>query len=307
MVERSLTDSSFEHSPYLLQHARNPVDWRPWGEAAFAEAEKLGRPVLLSVGYATCHWCHVMERESFEDEEVAKLINENFIAVKVDREERPDIDEVYMTVTQAMTGSGGWPMTVVMTPDKRPFFAGTYFPKNDRAGRPGFITVLNQLLKIWKDEPEKIEDVASNIASGLVEMTASRPGDALPEDIVAKAVSQLAENYDREFGGFGTAPKFPTPPVLSLLLRQHAHSGDPATLAMVEKTLTAMRLGGIYDQIGFGLHRYSTDREWLVPHFEKCSTTRPCSPSRFSIPIRSPKNQRTPITQRRSSPTSSVT
>ena len=259
----------FEHSPYLLQHARNPVDWRPWGEAAFAEAEKLGRPVLLSVGYATCHWCHVMERESFEDEEVAKLINENFIAVKVDREERPDIDEVYMTVTQAMTGSGGWPMTVVMTPDKRPFFAGTYFPKNDRAGRPGFISVLNQLLKIWKDEPEKIEDVASNIASGLVEMTASRPGDALPEDIVAKAVSQLAENYDKEFGGFGTAPKFPTPPVLSLLLRQHAHSGDPATLAMVEKTLTAMRLGGIYDQIGFGLHRYSTDREWLVPHFEK--------------------------------------
>ena len=259
----------FEHSPYLLQHARNPVDWRPWGEAAFAEAEKLKRPVLLSVGYATCHWCHVMEHESFEDEEVAKLINENFIAIKVDREERPDIDQVYMTVTQAMTGSGGWPMTVVMTPDKRPFFAGTYFPKNDRGGRPGFTTVLNQLHKIWTDEPEKIEDVASNIASGLAEMSGSNSGGALPKDIVAQATAQLATRYDEEFGGFGSSPKFPTPPVLSLLLRQYARSGDPATLAMVEKTLTAMHLGGIYDQVGFGLHRYSTDREWLVPHFEK--------------------------------------
>ena len=259
----------FEHSPYLLQHARNPVDWYPWSDAAFAKAKELKRPVLLSVGYATCHWCHVMEHESFEDEEVAKLINENFIAIKVDREERPDIDQVYMTVTQAMTGSGGWPMTVVMTPDKRPFFAGTYYPKNDRAGRPGFTTILNQLLKIWKDEPEKIEEVASNITTGLAEMTGSNSGGALPGDIIAQAAAQLTGNYDEEFGGFGRAPKFPTPPVLSLLLRQHARTGDPATLAMVEKTITAMRLGGIYDQVGFGLHRYSTDREWLVPHFEK--------------------------------------
>ncbi len=259
----------FEHSPYLLQHARNPVDWYPWGEVAFAKAEKEGKSVLLSVGYTTCHWCHVMEHESFEDEEVAKLINENFIAVKVDREERPDIDEVYMTVTRAMTGSGGWPMTVVMTPDKRPFFAGTYYPKNDRAGRPGFTTILTQLLKIWKDDPEKIEEVASNVTTGLAEMTGSKPGGALPEDIVAQAAAKLSERYDEALGGFGRAPKFPTPPVLSLLLRQHARTGDPATLAMVEKTLTGMRLGGIYDQIGFGLHRYSTDREWLVPHFEK--------------------------------------
>ncbi|CAN5427270.1 thioredoxin domain-containing protein [soil metagenome] len=259
----------FEKSPYLLQHARNPVDWYPWGEEAFAKAEAEGKPVLMSVGYATCHWCHVMEHESFEDEEVAKMVNDWFVPVKVDREERPDVDEVYMTVTQAMTGSGGWPMTVVMTADQRPFFAGTYFPKNDRLGRPGFTSILSRLHDAWENDRTNVLEVAGNVKEALGGMVVGTPGELPDEAILKGAFQALAPTFDAERGGFGSAPKFPTPPLLSFLLRFYDRSGEGQALAMVEKTLREMRLGGMYDQIGFGTHRYSTDADWLVPHFEK--------------------------------------
>ncbi len=259
----------FEKSPYLLQHARNPVDWYPWGEEAFAKAEAEGKPVLLSVGYTTCHWCHVMEHESFEDPEVAKMLNEWFVPIKVDREERPDIDEVYMTVTQAMTGSGGWPMNVVMTSDKRPFFAGTYFPKNDRLGRPGFTTILKRLHDAWTNDRAQVEEVASNVKNALGDMVTGTPGGLADAATLQGAYETLAPTFDAERGGFGAAPKFPTPPIFSFLLRYYERSGEPRALAMVEKSLHEMRLGGVYDQIGFGTHRYSTDKDWLVPHFEK--------------------------------------
>ena len=259
----------FEKSPYLLQHARNPIDWRPWGEEAFAEAKRLGKPVFLSVGYTTCHWCHVMEHESFEDPEVAALINERFVAIKVDREERPDIDEVYMKVTEAMTGSGGWPMTVMMTPDKHPFFAGTYFPKESLAGRPGLKMVVTELHKAWVEKREEVESTALNISEQLGQMMNGSPGGDLDKTIFDTAFEQFASTYDSTKGGFSIRPKFPVPPNLSFLMRYHLRTGNPEALEMVEKTLTEMRRGGIYDHIGFGMHRYSTDREWLVPHFEK--------------------------------------
>ncbi len=259
----------FEKSPYLLQHARNPIDWRPWGEEAFAEAKRLGKPVFLSVGYTTCHWCHVMEHESFEDPEVAALINERFVAIKVDREERPDIDEVYMKVTEAMTGSGGWPMTVMMTPDKHPFFAGTYFPKESLAGRPGLKMVVTELHKAWVEKREEVESTALNISEQLGQMMNGSPGGDLNKTIFDTAFEQFASTYDSTKGGFSIRPKFPVPPNLSFLMRYHLRTGNPEALEMVEKTLTEMRRGGIYDHIGFGMHRYSTDREWLVPHFEK--------------------------------------
>lgn len=259
----------FEKSPYLLQHARNPIAWWPWSEEAFAEAKRLDKPVFLSVGYATCHWCHVMERESFEDEEVAALINERFIAIKVDREERPDIDDVYMQVTQAMTGSGGWPMTVMMTPDKHPFFAGTYFPKESLAGRPGIKLLITEMHKAWVEKRDEVESTATAISEQLVNMTAGSPGGDLEVAIFDTAYEQFASQYDPKMGGFAMRPKFPVPPNLNFLMRYHLRSGKPEALEMVEKTLTEMRRGGIYDQVGFGMHRYSTDREWLVPHFEK--------------------------------------
>jgi uncharacterized protein YyaL (SSP411 family) len=259
----------FEKSPYLLQHARNPIDWRPWGDEAFAEAKRLGKPVFLSVGYTTCHWCHVMEHESFEDPEVAALINERFVAIKVDREERPDIDEVYMKVTEAMTGSGGWPMTVMMTPDKHPFFAGTYFPKESLAGRPGLKMVVTELHKAWVEKREEVESTALNISEQLGQMMSGSPGGDLDKTIFDTAFEQFASTYDSTKGGFSIRPKFPVPPNLSFLMRYHLRTGNPEALEMVEKTLTEMRRGGIYDHIGFGMHRYSTDREWLVPHFEK--------------------------------------
>ena len=259
----------FEKSPYLLQHARNPIDWWPWSEEAFAEAKRLDKPVFLSVGYATCHWCHVMEHESFEDDEVAALINERFIAIKVDREERPDIDDVYMQVTQAMTGSGGWPMTVMMTPDKHPFFAGTYFPKESLAGRPGIKLLITEMHKAWVEKRDEVESTATAISEQLVNMTAGSPGGDLDVAIFDTAYEQFASQYDPKMGGFAMRPKFPVPPNLNFLMRYHLRSGKPEALEMVEKTLTEMRRGGIYDQVGFGMHRYSTDREWLVPHFEK--------------------------------------
>lgn len=259
----------FEKSPYLLQHARNPIDWRPWGEEAFAEAKRLDRPIFLSIGYTTCHWCHVMEHESFEDPEVAALINERFIAIKVDREERPDIDEIYMKVTEAMTGSGGWPMTVFLTPDRHAFFAGTYFPKESLAGRPGIKMLAVELDKAWQERREEVESTAVKISAELAKIMVGSPGEALSPSILDEARQQLGQRFDPEFGGFALRPKFPVPSNLSFLLRHHRRSGDPESLEMVEKTLSAIRRGGIYDHIGFGIHRYATDREWLVPHFEK--------------------------------------
>ena len=261
----------FEKSPYLLQHAGNPVNWYPWGEEAFQRARKENKPIFLSIGYTTCHWCHVMERESFEDEEVAALLNKYFVSVKVDREERPDIDHVYMTVTQAMTGGGGWPMTVVLTPDRKPFFAGTYFPKKGRMGlgRPGMMDLIPQLGEAWKKDHDKILEHADNVTQALARLAGGAPGDAMGAEDLETAYGQLAERFDPKHGGFGRAPKFPTPHNLSFLLRYWKRTGKPRALEMVEKTLTEIRLGGMYDHLGLGVHRYSTDPEWLLPHFEK--------------------------------------
>ena len=258
-----------ESSPYLLQHATNPVNWYPWNEEAFAVAKKEDKPIFLSIGYSTCHWCHVMEHESFSDKEVADILNKDFISVKVDREERPDIDQVYMSVTQALTGSGGWPMTIIMTPEKKPFYAGTYFPKNRRWGRPGLMELLPKIAELWHSERQKINDSADRITQHVAGLNAGRSGPNLDRQILDQAQAFLVRAYDSEHGGFGQSPKFPTPHQLSFLLRRYHHTQNQQTLAMVEKTLTRMRQGGIYDQLGFGFHRYSTDAQWLVPHFEK--------------------------------------
>lgn len=259
----------FSQSPYLLQHARNPVDWWPWGEEAFEQARKENKMIFLSIGYTTCHWCHVMEHESFEDDEVAALINEHCIAVKVDREERPDIDEVYMQITQAITGGGGWPMTVMLTPDKHAFFAGTYFPKESMAGRPGIKKVVSELAKAWNERREEVDSTALNISEQMGQMMGGSPGADLDPSVFNTAFTQFVSRYDEEKGGFAMRPKFPVPPNLMFLMRYSQRTENEEALAMVEKTLTEMRRGGIYDHIGFGIHRYSTDREWLVPHFEK--------------------------------------
>ncbi len=258
-----------ESSPYLLQHATNPVNWFPWGEEAFETAKREDKPIFLSIGYSTCHWCHVMEHESFSDKEVADLLNKDFISIKVDREERPDIDHVYMTVTQALTGSGGWPMTIIMTPDKKPFYAGTYFPKNERWGRPGLMELLPKIAEVWRNDREKVLASANQITRHIVSLGDRRPGSSLDRQILDQAQAYFVKAYDPEHGGFGQSPKFPSAHQLSFLLRRYHHAQNQQTLAMVEKTLTQMRLGGIYDQLGFGFHRYSTDAQWLVPHFEK--------------------------------------
>ena len=259
----------FEKSPYLLQHAHNPVDWYPWGEEAFETARREDKPVFLSIGYSTCHWCHVMERESFEDREIARRMNEAFVSIKVDREERPDIDNIYMTVCQMMTGSGGWPLTIVMTPEKRPFFAGTYFPRESRMGRVGMLELVPRLGELWRDRREDIEQSAGQMQAVLERTFRTSGGDALDEAVLDLASRQLERRYDPAYGGFGTAPKFPTPHNLMFLLRQWRRTGDEQLLPMIEKTLLAMRRGGIHDHVGFGFHRYSTDARWLVPHFEK--------------------------------------
>jgi uncharacterized protein YyaL (SSP411 family) len=258
----------FEKSPYLLQHARNPVDWYPWGPEAFERARAEEKPVFLSIGYSTCHWCHVMEHESFEDAEVAKLLNEVFVCVKVDREERPDIDDVYMQVTQAMTGSGGWPMTVILTPDKEPFFAGTYFPKRGRFGRKGLMELVPEIAAVWRERREDVVKSARQITTVVRDSAAEQPAELAPE-VLTRGRDQLAGRYDAAHGGFGDAPKFPVPHQLLFLLQHHQRTRDPLALEMVERTLAAMRSGGIYDHVGFGFHRYSTDAIWLVPHFEK--------------------------------------
>jgi uncharacterized protein YyaL (SSP411 family) len=258
-----------EKSPYLLQHADNPVDWYPWGEEAFEKARNENKPVLLSIGYSTCHWCHVMEHESFEDHQVAALMNDAFVCIKVDREERPDIDNIYMTVCQMLTGSGGWPLTIFLTPDKKPFFAGTYIPKHDRFGRPGLLELIPRIKELWQMKQEDVARSASEITQGLQQLGQASPGEQLNFSTLKTGYEQLSRRFDRVFGGFGDAPKFPTPHQQLFLLRYWKRTRDPRALEMVEKTLLAMRQGGIYDHVGFGFHRYSTDREWLVPHFEK--------------------------------------
>ena len=258
-----------ESSPYLLQHKNNPVDWYPWGDEAFQKAMELNRPIFLSIGYSTCHWCHVMEDESFEDEQVAQLLNDNFISIKVDREERPEIDHLYMTVCQAMTGKGGWPLTIIMTPDKYPFFAGTYFPKIGRMGRPGMIELLPAIADAWVNKKGELIQSANQIKKYLIDSNNKEIGDQLNQTILTNTNSQFINRYDKTHGGFGVKPKFPSPHNLIYLLRYHNMSGDKTSLLMVEKTLQEMRLGGIFDHVGFGFHRYSTDREWILPHFEK--------------------------------------
>ena len=258
-----------ESSPYLQQHAANPINWFPWGEEAFEKARQEDKPIFLSIGYSTCHWCHVMEHESFSDNEVAELLNRDFIAIKVDREERPDIDNVYMTVTQALTGGGGWPMTIFMAPDKKPFYAGTYFPKQQRWGRPGMMQLLPQIAAAWQNDRQKVLTSADQITQHIIRLSSRPPGTAPDRDILGQARQFFAETYDPQYGGFGKSPKFPSPHQLNFLLRRYYHTQDEQALAMVEKTLIRMRYGGIYDQLGFGFHRYSTDAQWLVPHFEK--------------------------------------
>lgn len=260
---------SNEKSPYLLQHAENPVNWYPWEEEVFEKAQNQDKPIFLSIGYSTCHWCHVMAHESFEDEKVAELMNDVFISIKVDREERPDIDKIYMNVCQMMTGSGGWPLTIVMTPDKKPFFAGTYFPKESRFGRIGLIELILKIKKLWKTQKDEVLRAADKIVFSLQNLDFESPGDRLNEKTLKKAYNQLLSQYDKKNGGFSNAPKFPTPHNLLFLLRFWKRTGNKEALEMVENTLQKMRLGGIYDHIGFGFHRYSTDQVWLVPHFEK--------------------------------------
>ena len=258
-----------EQSPYLLQHADNPVDWYPWGKEAFKKAKELDRPIFLSIGYSTCHWCHVMEHESFEDDSVAKLLNDSFISIKVDREELPEIDHVYMSVCQAMTGGGGWPLTIVMTPAKEPFFAGTYFPKDKRGGRSGLFQILPMITDAWTSKREDIMTSVGQIINYLNRINSKSTGDNLSTELVTKAFDQFHNGFDEEYGGFYRAPKFPSPHNLIFLMRYHHSFNNKIALDMATKTLRQMRLGGIYDHIGFGFHRYSTDRHWLVPHFEK--------------------------------------
>jgi uncharacterized protein YyaL (SSP411 family) len=261
-----------ESSPYLLQHAHNPVDWYGWGEEAFARARAEDRPILLSVGYSACHWCHVMERESFENEAIAAQMNRDFVNVKVDREERPDVDAIYMSAVQMLTGQGGWPMTVFLTPDGTPFFGGTYFPPHDLYGRPGFPRVLEAVTTAWRQQRAEIETQGQELLQSLDrgnDLTHGLPDSLLTPTVLENAYNALSGQFDRQYGGFGTAPKFPQPANLDFLLRFHARSRRQEPLAMVEKTLQRMALGGIYDQLGGGFHRYSTDQVWLAPHFEK--------------------------------------
>jgi uncharacterized protein len=257
-----------EQSPYLLQHAANPVDWHPWDDEAFELARAGDKLIFLSIGYSTCHWCHVMERESFEDEQVAELMNRAFVSIKVDREERPDLDSVYMNVCTMLTGSGGWPLTIIMTPDRRPFFAATYLPKESRFGRMGMIDLVPAVEKLWKSDRDRALDSAKKIVEGLKTLVPAGRAE-LDEPIVRSAYQQFRQSFDRSHGGFGRAPKFPSPQNLLFLLGYARTSGEQEPLKMVASTLRAMRFGGIWDHVGFGFHRYSTDGQWLLPHFEK--------------------------------------
>lgn len=258
-----------EKSPYLLQHAYNPVDWYPWGEEAFEKARKENKPIFLSIGYSTCHWCHVMEHESFEDEEVANLMNGAFVSIKVDREERPDIDNIYMTVCQIILGRGGWPLTIIMTPSKKPFFAGTYIPKNSRFNQTGMLELIPKIQEIWEKQHEEVLDSAEKITLTIKNMVSESAGDRIEGEIIKEAYNDMLNSFDLEYGGFERVPKFPTPHKMSFLLRYWKRSKDPEALHMVEATLENMYKGGMHDHLGSGFHRYSTDKMWKVPHFEK--------------------------------------
>ena len=259
-----------ETSPYLLQHAYNPVDWYPWSDEAFEEARSKDKPVLLSVGYSACHWCHVMERESFEHFEIAQTMNDNFVCIKVDREERPDVDAIYMTAVQAMTGQGGWPMTVFLTPEGKPFYGGTYFPPRDRGPMPGFPRVLEAISRYYQEHRGEVDATSARLIEQIERYQfAGRGVEPLTPDLLQRAYSGLRAEFDHANGGTGPQPKFPQPMVYEFLLRHHVRTGSPDALEMVELTLDKMARGGIYDQLGGGFHRYSTDAIWLVPHFEK--------------------------------------
>ena len=259
-----------ETSPYLLQHAHNPVDWYSWGDEAFQKAKSENRPILLSIGYSACHWCHVMERESFEDEKIAALMNDLFVNIKVDREERPDLDEIYMNAVQMLTGRGGWPMTVFLTPEGKPFYGGTYFPPEDRYGVPGFPKILQGVANAYREKPQDVERSVEQILAALQRMSLSTESQQpFSPDIIGQSAEQLAQAYDTDHGGLGKAPKFPHVGVYELFLRHYHHSKGSRFLEMVTHTLTKMALGGIYDHLGGGFHRYSVDEKWLVPHFEK--------------------------------------
>ena len=258
-----------ESSPYLLQHAENPVDWYPWGPEALERARAEDRPILLSVGYSSCHWCHVMERESFEDPAIAALMNELFVSIKVDREERPDIDQVYMKAVQAMTGAGGWPMTVFLTPDTVPYYGGTYFPPTPRHGLPSFSQILRVSADAYANRRDAVQEGGARLLEALQRVTASSGGGEADSQALEQAYRALASRYDAVHGGFGQAPKFPQPVTLDFLLRHHVRTGEPAALQMAVHTLRRMAAGGMRDHLGGGFHRYSVDARWLVPHFEK--------------------------------------
>ena len=259
-----------ERSPYLLQHAENPVEWYPWGQEAFDQAKRTDKPIFLSIGYSTCHWCHVMAHESFESPSIADLLNKDFISIKVDREERPDVDRVYMTFVQATTGSGGWPMSVWLTPELKPFYGGTYFPPDARWGRPGFPQILGEIVRVWQQERTKVQASAASLTEQIRGLRAVAPGGSVPPaEALKEGVAQFAQTFDQARGGFGDAPKFPRPSELLFLLRETARTGDYTPAFMVAKTLQAMSLGGMSDHIGGGFHRYAVDGNWRVPHFEK--------------------------------------
>ena len=259
-----------EKSPYLLQHAHNPVDWYPWGPEAFQKATAEDKPIFLSIGYSTCHWCHVMERESFENEQIAEVLNRYFVPIKVDREERPDVDRIYMLFVQSSTGGGGWPMSVFLTPELKPFWGGTYFPPDNRYGRPGFLTVLESLARAWSTDRARVLDSSVEVTKQLEQYSASA-ATAAPLDpaVLDSGFFAFRRSFDSRLGGFGGAPKFPRPSVFTFLLRYHHRTHNDEALEMVLTTLREMAKGGMHDQIGGGFHRYSVDERWFVPHFEK--------------------------------------
>ena len=260
----------FARSPYLLQHAENPVSWHQWGEEPFAMAKREDKPVFLSIGYATCHWCHVMEHESFEDDSVAEVLNRHFVSIKVDREERPDVDELYMTVAQmALEGGAGWPLTVFLDHDRKPFYIATYIPKMGNPGQPGIIEILENIADVWRNKRDAVETTCATIINNLAAKAEPTPAPLPESGVLADAARNLESIYDKEYGGFGTSPKFPRPIFLSFFMRNSKKNGDARSLGIVGHSLRMMRKGGIYDQFGFGFHRYSVDRKWLVPHFEK--------------------------------------
>src|SRR5206468_1171876 len=259
-----------ETSPYLRQHAHNPVDWYPWGDEAQQRARTEDRPIFLSIGYSSCHWCHVMERESFEDARIAALMNERFVNIKVDREERPDLDEIYMAATQMLAGQGGWPNSVFLTPELKPFFAGTYFPPASHHGRPGFADVLKAVSDAWHGKKEDVTRMAGEVAEQIRRLSDISPsGERLAVTVLNRAFGEMAGRFDNEHGGFGGAPKFPHSMDVSFLLRYHRRTGNPEALRMAVLSLEKMARGGIHDHLGGGFHRYAVDAMWMVPHFEK--------------------------------------